>query len=121
MQMDPAPSIRRFVAEFCTAALQVRPSPPVLTCSAQCAAALMMDTAAAVARQAAVFAHVVLQMGVAAHAAVQVSCGLREQHQRCIAVKTLIWVMQPRISEGLHGSSGIIRFSCYHSRHTACK
>jgi hypothetical protein len=67
-QVDPHPSVRRWLAEFCGAAAKARPSPPALRAAAQSLGALIADDAAGVALAAALAAHEVLRLGLALHA-----------------------------------------------------
>ncbi|KIZ00970.1 hypothetical protein MNEG_6990 [Monoraphidium neglectum] len=68
-QVDPHPSVRRWLADFAGAAAAARPSLPVLTGAAQALGGLAADDNASVLQLAAVACHPVLRLSLAMHAA----------------------------------------------------
>ncbi len=96
LQAEPASSVRKYVADFCAAAAQTRPSSAVLAAAAQGLAGLMYDGEVDVAKQALIAAHVVLKAGLAAHAA-QVQGGVRtEQVDPCSSCNTThLFLLRP--------------------------
>jgi hypothetical protein len=97
LQVDPHPSVRRWLADFAGAAAAARPSLPVLTGAAQALGGLAADDNASVLQLAAVACHPVLRLSLAMHAAQLVRkdgcggppmgpgyCGLEPgSHQHC--------------------------------------
>jgi hypothetical protein len=72
-QVDKAPSVKRFVADFCGAAVAARNSPSVISTAATTLTNLIRDEQVAVAKQALQAGYAVLRVGLAAHAAMVVS------------------------------------------------